>query len=193
MTKYCPACLKPQPEEPAATCPECGEPLPYASGYDEATEEPLAPLPLRTAIEVWQSTRERRVFHLRRGKSFFPIIGAVIWLAVILVITAGALGDGKPKDGPYVVAGVMTIFWIVGFVLLYVGVRGRFLRTTVLLEPDRLAIERNLFGWKSADQTPLAGTTPADLVVAYEESYKPVFAVRVSGAERKIQFGAALD
>lgn len=157
-------------------------------------EVPLSPLLYGSAIEVRLATDDLRVFHIRGVRKRAPWIFAVAWLAFVAFMTVNILRDGgKPGDDQFVAASSMIVFWVAGFAMLFAAVRQRHLKTDVLLQPDRLVVRRDLFGWKSIHETSLAGTTKADLVVAYEENYQPVFAVRVQGRERKIQFGAALE
>src|SRR5215207_3819909 len=165
-----------------------------ATEGDEASDVPLSPLPYGSAIEIWLATPERRLFHITRGRHGFQGAFAALWLTVVLCMTVNIFNQPrKAGDDPTVAAASMAVFWLAGFAMLFAGVRHRHLKTTVLLERDRLVVARNLFGWESVDETSLAGASAADLVVAYEENYKPVFAVRVKGVERKIQFGAALE
>jgi hypothetical protein len=190
MTTYCPACLKQMPEERPSACPFCAEPL-FSVEVDDML---LTPLPHRSDIEICQATPDRRIFRLRYSRGGSLIFFAVCWLAIVALFTGGLLFGAKKPEGDAVVAVLVTVlFWVIGFGLLFVGLRQRFLKVTILLERDRLVVERDLFGWKSADTASLLGVAAADLVVAYEENYKPVFAVRVNGVERKIQFGAGLQ
>ena len=171
-----------------------GNPFEATVGGPEASHIPLSPLPYGSAIEIWLATPERRLFHITRGRHGFQGAFAALWLTVVLCMTVSIVNQPrKAGDDPVVAAAAMAAFWLAGFAMLFAGVRHRHLKTTVLLERDRLVVARNLFGWESVDETSLAGASAADLVVAYEENYKPVFAVRVQGGERKIQFGAALE
>jgi len=179
------------PDPRPTACPHCNEPL-FPVDPESPSSETLSPLPQNSAITIWHATPDRRIFHLRGGKGF-PIIFSVIWLTIVAFISAGMVTGAKFDGDARVGAAILGAFWIIGFVLIYVGVRHRYLRITVLLERNRLVIERNLLGWKSAEETSLEGVGVADLVVAYEQNYQPVFAVRVSGVEKKIQFGAPLE
>jgi hypothetical protein len=189
MTTYCPACLKPLSERDDA-CPSCGE-RPAAP----CTDRDLLALsrPLGTAIEIWEATPDRRIFHLRRGRGGFFLFFAAAWLALTIFAASANLPGRRIGNNVLPNASFVALFWLAGLALMFTALRQRFLRTTVLLERERLLVERNLFGWKSVAETPLAEASMADLVVAYEENYKPVFAIRLGGVERKIQFGASLE
>ena len=152
-----------------------------------------APLPPDSKIEVIESGSDRLVVYVPPGgkKSLGLLIFGTLWSLITASIT-GVFLFNMPEFEILPLL-FMSLFWIVGLVMLTIGVRMRFTRLHILLDRDRLAIQRTLFGRKSLAETQLTPESRARLVESYQENDVPVYRVDVEGSNRTAKFGTSLS
>jgi hypothetical protein len=156
------------------------------------------PLPAKSRIEVVESTADRRVIAVPAGGHGTAAIGffAIVWNGFMLVFTTiiAFAGNQGPNAPPwYFLVPFLGLFWAVGLGFVYAWVRMKFTRTLLLLEQDRLVIQRILFGRKKMTETLVGPETRAALEVAYEQNDKPVHCVAVNGTNRTEKFATSLS
>lgn len=187
-----------------AECPFCGADVPalatfVPTPYDGNNPEDfsLPPLPKKSKIQVIQATPHQRVFYIPGGKARSVGMFALMWNGFMAVFTTfiivAALADQKKDDFPiFIFGGFISLFWAVGLGFAYWWVRAKFLRLFVMLETERLVIQRILFGRKKTEETDLNEHSRAELVEAYRENKRPVYRIEIVGSNRTAQFGTAL-
>ena len=157
-----------------------------------ASEAP--PNPSDRQVEIIERSADRLVVHLPPTTAGSGGIGcfALIWngfMTVFTTIVIIALRDARRFE--MFVLLFLSAFWLVGILLLVVWVRMRFTRYYLLLEKDRLVIQRKLIGTSNLELT-LNTASKATLEESYAVNDVPVYAVTVHGAGRKESFGTGL-
>ncbi len=158
------------------------------------------PLPPKSRIEVVESTPDRRVIFVPAGGKGTGAIGffAAVWNGFMLLFTSAVLLAGNQanqKNAPpwYVIVPFLGLFWSVGLGFLYFWIRMKFTRTFLLLESDRLIVQRLLFGRRKMTETFVGPETHASLTVSYEQNEQPVYCIEINGTNRTEKFGVALS
>ncbi|MBN2473554.1 MAG: hypothetical protein JXB62_03020 [Pirellulales bacterium] len=119
---------------------------------------------------------------------------AVAWLGLTGVVSGAAVVSGNLDAGSMlVVVPFFGVFWLVGLLMLYFWYRGRFGKTYVLVESDRLVTKFELFGREKYREYGLAPDSRARLVESYRSNNRPVFAVAVSTTAKQAKFGTFLS
>lgn len=191
----------------ATDCPFCGEPLPerFLASESGAQESPLsnaasiAPTAIteivpKSKVSVVEAGDDRQVIYIPPGGKQSRSLGcfAVFWNGFMAVFTGFWVVAGK--DAPWFVLVIfLGAFWAIGIAMLIFWIRMRFTRTYLLLERERIAIQRILFGRKSVTETFLGPDSKAELVEAYSQNDTPVYSVVVNGTNRNAKFGTALS
>jgi hypothetical protein len=118
---------------------------------------------------------------------------AAVWLGFMGAFTAVAMFGGKlPADGILVALLFLAVFWGIGLTMLYFWYRGRYGKTYVLVERDRLVVRFVLGKREKIKEYVLNGNSRADLVESYKQNERPVYLVSVSTAARPAKFGTFL-
>ncbi len=189
----------------SAECPFCGEPLPEGYfGSDPETQQAVSAssetspvaggLPPQSKVSVVEASESRYVIFIPPGGKQTRSLGvfAVAWNGFMAAFTGIWISVGD--DAPWVMLVlILGLFWAVGITVLIFWIRMRFTRTHLLLERDRIAIQRILFGRKSIAETFLGPDSKAELAEAYRSNNKPVYSVAVNGSNRTARFATALS
>ena len=154
-------------------------------------------LPAGSRVEILESSEDQMVIHIPAGGKgtggllFFTIV----WNGFMCVFTAVFFfaGDGPPAGDfiPFLL--FISLFWAVGLGIFTWWLRLRFSRFFLLLEPTRFVLQRSMFGRKSVKETALDRESKAELIEAYSQNEKPVYAVTVKGVDQTIKFGITLS
>lgn len=202
-----------------AVCPFCGADLAelgLAAGTRSEVEQPvgddlappifatvtrdLPPVPASSKLHIVESTADRLVLFLPPGSKQAEGLGciALAWNLFLCIFTplwfVPAFGAGG-KNGPplLVIVPFLSIFWAVGLGMLYFYLRMKYQRTFLLLDRERIVVQRVLFGRKRLDETLLAPGSRAELVESYSQNDVPVYRVEVKGQNRAAKFGTPLS
>jgi len=129
-----------------------------------------------------------------KGGCHFLIVFGGLWLAFTSVFFAIAV-FGESEDSGWGRLGLalfVGLFVVVGIVVLFLGLRLTRTEHWLLVTDDTFAHESRFF--RRAKRLTLAreGLTDVSLQVAYEENYKPIYCIQVTGREGKTRFGTAL-
>jgi hypothetical protein len=222
VSRTCPTCRASLDDDLAdrtgtAECPFCGADVSALYGDDGAAwdadesedldEGELRPVVRRRVgnlapppglIQVVERSDDRLVVAIPPGGRTGGLgCFAFFWLGFMVVFTGAVAWSGvegmDAKDfGLLGIVAFLGLFWLVGFGLAYVWARLRFLSTYLLLERDRLVVQRILFRWKGTRETQLGPESRATMETSYEENDVPVLNVTVTGLDRKEQFGVRL-
>lgn len=217
MNVTCPECHATlEPDEidyDRRECPMCGASLASLDLSDiedqlsreEAIAEPSSDAeglasPRATAdsatsiLEIIEQTPDRLVVHLPPNPTGSSGLGgfAVIWNGFLLVFTViGAFAMRRAAKVELFPIAIVALFWLVGIAMLIAWVRARYTRIFLLLERDRLVVQRKLRG--TTNRELILGQAP---LAALEESYSindvPVYQITVRGEGRSESFGVGL-
>ncbi|MCS7305798.1 MAG: zinc-ribbon domain-containing protein [Thermoguttaceae bacterium] len=201
-------------------CPECDQPVrleelqaadateqlragqqpSYAEQLCEAAE-PISDTPPPGRLECVQKDRQLIILILPGSNRVVRSLGcmAVVWLTMIagmsiMMIRVGMFAMGFPWEALPLVAIFAVVFWGAGLAMLYFWLLGRFGKTYVLVEPDRVVIRRVLFGRERLQEYPLGPSSRAELVESYRQNNQPVYKVSISTPSGKAaSFGTFLS
>jgi hypothetical protein len=205
----CPRCGAPIDDEflavieDAFECPSCGAPLRVADvapqllaarrrdgAPDVETHSPPGSSKLQcrtigTQLVIFMPPGSARGV---RSLGWF----ALFWLSFIGVF-AGIILVANGFEGEALTAmAFLSVFWLVGFGMLYIWVRGRFGKTYVLVEADRAVRKSELFGREKFREHLLDIDSRASLVESYRENERPVYAIEISASGGNLRFGTFL-
>lgn len=209
MERTCPHCRASLDDDLAertgeAHCPFCGKDVSalydsdgfhVSSSGRQVDDDDRAPPP--GILEVVEWTDDRLVIAIPPGGTGMKGMGcfAVVWLGITVVVgmgfVAGGIGGGFQWEliFPFV---IIALFLAIGLGMLYAVVRARYMTTYLLLERDRLAVQRILFGRKSTTVTHLNGKSQARLETSFEQNDQPVYHIEIKGSNRQEKFGVRL-
>jgi hypothetical protein len=207
----CPRCKASLDDDALATtgvaeCPFCGEPLPERASEvtPEIAQAPAAgqmenaaaatDLPAGSGVRVVEADEARQVIHIPPGGKQTRSLGvfALVWNGIMAAFTGMWISSGD--EAPWILLVLfLGLFWGVGLFMLVFWIRMRFTRTYLLLERDRIAIQRTLFGRKSIAETLLGPDSKAELVQSYSSNDRPVYSIVINGTNRTAKFGTALS
>ena len=153
-------------------------------------EEPISDTPPPGRLQCVQKDSQLIILILPGSNRAIRSLGCftICWLSLLTLITVIFLRI-DPAAGNEFLAGVLflllglvvlSVFWIVGLVLLYSWLSGRFGKTYVLVEPDRVVVRYVLFGRERFREYPLDRTSHAKLVESYKENEQPIYAIAIT-------------
>lgn len=150
------------------------------------------------ALDVVEHSEHRLVVHIppqssstARGLGLFALCWTTFSLA-ILVFFGVAIVQGGAGKGPALPALVPMLFVAIGIGMLYAWARMRHTRLFVLVDPERVAVQRRFFQRKQETETAVDARTHAALVEAYSVNDVPVDAIAIQGGPKTLRFGVSL-
>ena len=164
----CPSCRASLDDERVASggvaqCPFCGADLLEVAGEAGAavsSRDSIAPqpeatgadweLPKSSGVRVVEASDARKVISIPAGGKRTRFLGlfALMWNGFMIVFTPPWFFAGGDVPLLFIVP-FLGLFWAVGLGMLLLWIKMRFTRMYLLLEADRLVIQRILFGRKS--------------------------------------------
>jgi len=150
------------------------------------------------ALDVVEHSDRRLVVHIppqsspsTRGLGVFATVWSVFSMAIAVFFVVA--DKGGPRAGiPSFAIGVPLLFVAIGAGMLYAWARMRHTRLFVLVDPARVAIQRQFFQRKRETEVEVGPLTHAKLVEAYSVNDVPVDAVTIEGGPRRLKFGISL-
>lgn len=197
-------------------CPFCGadlanlglSPQPDLAGAENLVPEDLSQntesisrklpaLPAKSRIKVVESTSARLVFYIAGGGKSAAAVGCfvVLWNAILCLFTGGIVIGAFQGGGNQVLfptAALLGLFWAVGIGVAWLWTKMKYERTFILIERDRVVMQRVLFNRKKIDETLLSPESRAELVESYQQNDDPVYRIEVAGRHKAAKFGTSL-
>ena len=202
----CPDCGLETAAEPRSlseiiTCTSCGTKA-SAEEWASASEIPKAHAdspPPSTAIRKHGDGLGGTVWDIpASGKFGFFIFFAAFWLTITVLVSGGfllaILGGGEIEgDMPgWAIFPFFSIFYLVGFGLLYAGIRQKYLKQRLSINRGEVTLQKMLLG-NSREKKLASGTVKSvTQEVFYSQNYTPVYGIQIRGKGGKIRFGSAL-
>jgi len=164
----------------------------------------IAALPDDSRIELVESTDDRLVINLQTGGARITRMGGAVIAYVIFVcyisqpqVLGHVLRARAPPDLTLMKAYfILGLSWVMAVWLLVLWTRLQFEHTTLLLEHDRLVVERILFGWSRIEDFTFKTAPCALLGEAYRGYYSrtPHYRtmVTIQGQDVRVRFGRYL-
>lgn len=170
-----------------------GQPRPQPHRDSENASDTALNSPERQ-VEIIERSTDRLVVHLPPSTAGSGGIGcfALMWngfMAVFTAIMLSALWNARRIEMFLML--FLSVFWLVGIILVVAWFRMRFTRHYLLLEKGRLVIQRKFLGTSNRELT-LTTASQATLEEIYAVNDVPVYAVAVHGEGRKESFGTGL-
>ncbi len=160
---------------------------------------PLPALPAGSQIRVVEATEDRFVLYIPGGGKSATGLGcfAVAWNGAMCLFTTVVLAGtiwGKGNDAPSMLGGlaILALFWAVGLGIALFWIKMKYERTFLLVDRDRLVIQRVLFNRKRFNETRLTSDSRAALVESYQQNDSPVYRIEVPGSLGAAKLGTAL-
>jgi hypothetical protein len=148
---------------------------------------------------VVEAAEDRLVLYIPGGGKSAAGLGffAILWNGAVLLFTGVAIGgtlDAKGNEGTPLVGilAFLSIFWTIGLVLGWFALKLKYERTFLLLDRDRLVVQRVLLNRKRVDNTALSADSRAALVESYQQNDNPVYRIELEGPTEKAKFGTSL-
>jgi hypothetical protein len=91
---------------------------------------------------------------------------------------------------PYLL--ILPTFIIVGLGLIYAALRHRYGATQLELTPERIRLQRTLFGKQKNRDLPMSDVTGVSKTCAYSVNYQPVYCIEIKSRRRWLRFGTTL-
>jgi uncharacterized Zn finger protein (UPF0148 family) len=159
-----------------------------------------APLPLGSRIKVIEEDQERLVLYIPGGGKQAAALGcfAILWNGFMCIFTPpwflGAF-QGPGNNPPPVIFLILFLglFWSIGLGLACFWLKMKYERVFLLLDRDRLVVQKVLFNRKRIQETALSRDSRAALVESYQQNDTPVYRIEVQGKSRAAKFGTALS
>jgi uncharacterized Zn finger protein (UPF0148 family) len=189
-------------ELPQAQCPPAE--LESVAGVTRSLAGITSPItlpapPAGSQIKVVEAAENRFVLYIPAGGKSATALGcfAAAWNGAMCLFTAIVLGGmvwGKGNDAPagLGIVAFLGLFWAVGLGFAWFWMKMKYERTFLLLNRDRLVIQRVLFNHKRIAETHLTPDSRAALVESYQQNDNPVYRIEVQGSLRAAKFGTAL-
>jgi len=155
--------------------------------------------PIGSLSKVVEATEDRLVLYIPGGGKQARGLGcfAVLWNGFLCLFTPMmfvGLMKGGGNDAPPLLGmvGFIGLFWTVGLVIGWFALKLKYERTFLLLDRDRLVVQRVLFKRKRFEETNLEPAARAALVESYQQNDCPVYRIEVPGTNRAAKFGTSL-
>lgn len=150
--------------------------------------------PANTQILTAMTSTERAWEIPARGGINFFIGFGVAWLLLCSFPNyMAACGKFSSQVSPWAAWVFLGMFNLVGFGMLYAGVRMSYSRHSLRLSATEFRYERRLFGRVTTKSLSPADIRSVRLVVFYSQNYEPVFGIEIQGSTQKIRFGSHMD
>jgi len=118
---------------------------------------------------------------------------ALFWNLILAAVFGGFLIGMVKGEIPLAMLLFFLPFIAVGVVMLYIGCRLAWGRTTLWLDRDGFAIVKELFGRQRSRSFLLEDVESFSREVSYTENDKPVYACRARVGRKKVSFGHRLS
>ncbi len=181
------------------TCPRCGHSVSLLSTFISGKSE--VEIALKSAATSGQPAVGRVVTERVGDKSMWQIpakggcsflIGfGIIWTALSSLILAGSIIGEKSQKLSLVL--FISVFVLIGITILYFGFRMSFTRHTLWLDAETLTHDRHFFRHTRRVTFLRETIRRVELVVFYEQNYKPVHGIEIRSDAGKMRFGSQLN
>lgn len=170
-----------------------------SSAGSAAATGSLPAVPDKSKIRVVEATGDRLVLFIPGGGKQAAGIGcfAVFWNGFMTIFTplmvAGLLKDDAGNaPSLWFVVPFLSLFWIIGLGMAYFWVKIKYERTLLLVDRERVAVQKTLLNRKKLVETALADDAKAELVESYQQNDVPVYRIEIRGTPAPARFGTAL-
>ena len=183
------------------TCVSCGA---KASAAEWTSTVKLSPAradlpPATTAIRKQGDGLGGVVWDIpANGKFGFFMLFAAFWLGITITLSLSflfaILGGGEIKGNMpvWILIPFFSIFYLIGFGVLYVAIREKFMKQRLSVSGGEVTLRKELFG-KISEKKLASGTVKAiTQVVFYSQNYTPVFGIQIKAEGGKLRFGSKL-
>ncbi len=157
------------------------------------------PQPAAGIIHVHDAGPDRLVLDIPPGKHAGGLgCFAILWNGFMVVFTsvfalAGAQAKGKNDAPVWLFVVFVSVFWLVGFGLIYAWLKLRFERCFLLVDRERAVLRKMFLGRQRQTELPLEALSRAQLTESYKQNDVPVYRVTVTGAGgNTLHFGTSL-
>jgi predicted RNA-binding Zn-ribbon protein involved in translation (DUF1610 family) len=188
----------PQSFDTQIVCPSCGFSAPMQKAVQLQAETKVNPpgpfeKPEQTKIERKPVSETEVVFYIpASGRWGGMLFFAIFWNAISWTVFLAFLLGGKSSHAPLTALVVTSLFPLIGIGMAYAAVRSRFAVHLLYLGPDRIRLQRQLFGHSKNFDLVTSRVTTVRKAEFYQRNYQPVYGVELKSPDGKIRFGSIL-
>lgn len=194
----------------SAVCPFCQQTIPVPPDRGEESPAAIAPrdnpprprsasFPPDCGIQVLEDSEQQLLLYLpARSSPYSRSLGlfAALWNGLIGVILFAIIRDlvnqQVRRGGAGAGLPVIILLGIVGLGLLTFWLRERYTSLLILLDSQRIAVQKTLFGRKKIAEFSWRPGSAASRLETMKHNETPLYAVAVSTTTRTVTFGAGL-
>jgi len=158
----------------------------------------LPPQPSGAVVRVHAAEADRLVLDVPPGGRTSGLgCFVVIWNGFMIIFTTVMCFSFFQNKGPESIlypALFISVFWLVGFGLIYGWIKLKFEHSFLLVDRERAVLRKMLFGRQRQTEIALDEFSRASLTESYQENDNPIYRVTISGvAGQSLHFGTSLE
>lgn len=180
-------------ERGEVTCSSCHHVTELSALVPPSSPAPELQQPEGSKVVVERRRPEEVTLYIPSRAGCFMIFFASFWNLFMMVFTMVLWSAGGPSATPWIIIPFLLLFWCVGLGLMLTALFSACGKTLVHVEPGSVAVKKQLFGRGWTRTRPLGPDASADLVAAYEQNEKPVYACAVRTGPQEVKFGSFLS
>jgi hypothetical protein len=179
-------------------CPKCGHTFTVRMLLEKKSSASINPpgpfeQPAGTKIERRPVSDTELLFHIpRSGRSGGMMFFAIFWNAISWAVFAGFAAGVLRGQAPLLPILFVSLFPAIGIGLLYAALRNKYAVHLLYLGPDRVRLQRQLFGRRKNYDLATSTVRHVRKVEFYQQNYQPVYGIEILGDGGKIRFGSIL-
>ena len=190
-----------RPGDEVLTCDHCGTKASlaeWASNARQPTFVGRTDRPPVTNIRR-ETTPDGTVWHIpAQGKFGFFMFFGVVWSLITAVLSGAFLttfltGGEIEGDMPeWFLIPFFGLFWGIGLVMVYFGIREKWLSQRLSVDPGELVLRREMFGRHREKRLAVADIRSVEQKQFYQKNDQPVSGIEIKAAQGKLRFGSSL-
>ena len=178
-------------------CPQCSHEVALRDALQtqkDAMVNPSGPFaqPADTKIQRETVSETQLLFFIpASGRWGGLLFFSIFWNAISWLIFGGFLFAHAQRQSWFALP-IVALFPLIGIGLAYAAARARFAVHLLYLSPDRIRLQRQLFGRSRNFDLATGSVTGVRKAEFYRRNYQPVYGVEIKSASGKIRFGSVL-
>jgi len=160
--------------------------------------------PVGVGIKLIESSEQQVVISIPAGGARCRFVGCfglslllvVVSVSMVFLLVPGNAWEGSQPFLKIMLLAFFSLFYIIGFGLLYAWLRMRFTKVLIAVTVDQFALQRTWFHRQKLETLELDESSLAELVESYKQNNTPVYSIRIRSAnelEKEPKFATRLS